>query len=254
MVVFLSMQFSIAGGLCSSVVDGLFVLRCCLSCYSFHHSAVAAINNKRICFFELWKKLLGNTVVDSENLKKRWNSTVANKSERKSFLFDSNAVISKVIVNFSVLMTFGLASPLVAISVTIDSCMMMILWRVLLGKSFSSTSGTISETKEHFEATVKGASRGLSRGLWTTVWVGGIFWSIFIFDMIGDVYGDEIGGYMVLILLIGLPVLMMVSLSLMDKQCVKSNLLIDVEDSVLELELTATSNPIILSQVSNSVF
>ncbi len=94
------------------------------------------------------------------------------------------------------------------------------------------------------------ASRGVGRGLWMAVCMSGVFWAIFMFDMMADVYGNALGGGLVVVPVVGLPLLMWCACAMMSGMQVSTRKDGERKGGV---ELTSV-NPIILSQVSNSVF
>ncbi len=49
-------------------------------------------------------------------------------------LFDINAVLTKMLVNVAVLMIFGLVSPLLDVTVAVDSVVILVLRRVVWEK------------------------------------------------------------------------------------------------------------------------
>jgi Leucine-rich repeat (LRR) protein len=128
----------------------------------------------------------------------------------------ATAILCKECLNMSVLLTFGLACPLLAVAVCLDC------WTVLFGLELSwpLRNDTISLAKDirspillpdsSRTATAGVEKRGttgvtsldgsaLQQGVlsirWLIVLVSCMFWSFFLFDMMGDVYGSSVGGW-----------------------------------------------------------
>ncbi len=202
---------------------------------------------------------IGIKVEENEEEKSREEKTNTLSSnthlKERRMLFDSNAVMSKMLVNVTVVMTFGLASPLLAVTVALDCVVMLLLWRVLWGRylSMCTEAGVEAEAVSRLQVAMHQASRGVGRGVWMAVCMSGVFWAIFIFDMMADVFGNVVGGGMVVVPVVGLPLVMWCA-------CVVLSVVSDKQGSLRKeereegVELTSVSNPIILSQVSNSTF
>jgi hypothetical protein len=117
-------------------------------------------------------------------------------------LFDGVGLMSKLCLNIGVLVTFGLASPLLAIAVCVDSIGMSIVWKYLVGRFLAAYNDNMAW--EQLEFSAKDITHGLPASLWMVVWLAGLFWCLFVFDMVGDIYGKLVGGIVMLCPTLGL--------------------------------------------------
>jgi Leucine-rich repeat (LRR) protein len=136
--------------------------------------------------------------------------------------------ICKLCLNISVVLTFGLACPLLCVSVCLDTWTARLISRLAIvrkGRSSAAiiASGTVNPIalqhgsdggKTSFcvstavvpagtenivvpavRDTVNLIDDGLQYGLWLAVMMASAFWSFFVFDMVGDVYDSTTGGW-----------------------------------------------------------
>ncbi len=163
---------------------------------SFSNETLNTINTRHI---------FHNNLNDIVSHNQRMNSV-------RNHIFDSNTVVCKLLLDIMVIMTFGLASPLLAMAVAVDACSVYIVWRVLIGRYMSMVlCGEGDEVlkasaRVKLEEASKQASDGVRESLWMAVWFASVFWSLFVFDMMSDVYGYLVGGAMIVVPLVGLPV------------------------------------------------
>jgi hypothetical protein len=145
------------------------------------------------------------------------------KPER--IVFDTSRATAKMLINWTILLTFGIASPLLAIAVAADTCAMILLWRLLFRRMLESCTSVLESaekpTVEHLlvllapiqkleEASVF-TIQGIKVAMAIVVIVCSWFWSLFIFDMIGDVNGFRSGGYAVLTFIFIVPIILWVN-------------------------------------------
>ena len=140
-------------------------------------------------------------------------------------VFSSAQVISQLFVSVAVLMTFGLACPLLAVIITVDVVNVLFSWRMLIHRfvsmhqphqyqhqdndtdrsSRSSLSvDRVNEACVRLEQATEGAGAWVNSGVLQVLVVVCLFWSIFLLDMVGDVYGELKGGLSVLVLLVAM--------------------------------------------------
>jgi hypothetical protein len=140
-----------------------------------------------------------------------------------STAFDTSHVIAKFLMNWTIMLTFGLASPILAVIVAIDTCSMVLLWRINFRRIVSSLeipsaptgglqlgSGVIRKLELSSQFTFDGIKFCVYLIMMVCSW----FWSLFVFDMIGDVYGYRAAGYSALGLVCTVPLALWV-----DNQC-----------------------------------
>lgn len=104
------------------------------------------------------------------------------------------SAISKVFLNLTVLLTFGLADPLLAVTVGLDCFMQASRLRVKDSYDDRAVSAEVGRTM-------------ISMLRFVSVVIG-LFWSLFVLDMIGDQYGGVAGGCCMLVPVIGSLVLL----------------------------------------------
>jgi Leucine-rich repeat (LRR) protein len=126
-------------------------------------------------------------------------------------IFNVVSLLSRLNLNIGVLFTFGMACPLLAVSICIDSYALLVVWMGAIGRYLQihrGSTGTDEQNDEgiryfreawnRLEVAVGDVPYGVDSVMWMIVVLTGWFWSLFIFDMMADVYGDVIGGSMVL--------------------------------------------------------
>jgi hypothetical protein len=147
-------------------------------------------------------------------------------------LVNGVSVVSRAYINVGVLITFGMASPLLAIAVCLDCVNLYAGWKLLILRYISifvfpgapaPSRGGISADKadvSHEEQVMAlerlnidvaadiryggkefpiSSSREIEDGvLWMVVWTAGLFWGLFVFDMYGDIYGAVDGLCMIM--------------------------------------------------------
>ena len=101
-------------------------------------------------------------------------------------------------VDITYLLTFGLASPLLAIVISFSIVMKTIIWRLSVGRYCFSAP---VDYKYILETAFRDKWQCLSSSWWVMSIFIGIFWSFFIHDMIGarNTTGGAIGGTLMLI-------------------------------------------------------
>ena len=91
-------------------------------------------------------------------------------------------------IDTTMMLTFGLASPLFAVIVAFRIITNALLWRLALGRYISIVSKATSSRVcyEKLEKAFEDESGCLPKSWWMMSVFIGIFWSLFVFDMIGD--------------------------------------------------------------------
>jgi hypothetical protein len=104
-------------------------------------------------------------------------------------------------VDITLLLTFGLASPLFAVIVACSIIINTLLWRLAVGRYITIVSkATCSRAcYEKLERAFEDEWRCLPRSWWLICVFIGLFWSLFMFDMIGD--SSHTGGIVVAVLM-----------------------------------------------------
>jgi Leucine-rich repeat (LRR) protein len=148
------------------------------------------------------------------------------------------SVISRAYMDIGVLLTFGMASPLLAIAICMDCVNLYFGWKALILRwlsifvyaeptepsadvpnSFKCSNdankyleilgrltNVVTAEASDESVTPAGAKNGThaaamgdSSVLWMVVWIAGLFWGLFAFDMYGDIYGAVDGLCMILV-------------------------------------------------------
>jgi Leucine-rich repeat (LRR) protein len=137
-------------------------------------------------------------------------------------LFNATALVSRLVLNIGVMVTFGMASPLLAITICIDSYAMLTVWVGIIGRflrihrskvlypsaGVQSVTSTRSQSAfanawKRLDCAIIGVPSGIAAGIWLIIVLTSWFWSLFVFDMMGDVYGDVVGGCVILLPTLG---------------------------------------------------
>jgi hypothetical protein len=140
-------------------------------------------------------------------------------------LFNSDIIMTKLLLNITMLLTFGLSSPLFAGIICVDAFSTNLLWRILIGRYLRMWASTNDEdvadsghlvrighvvpkqARRRLERATRGVEEGLSRSMILVMLFAGLFWSLGIFDMIGDEWGSVVGGLCTLLSWFMLPTL-----------------------------------------------
>jgi Leucine-rich repeat (LRR) protein len=135
--------------------------------------------------------------------------------DKKSISMLGKRAVVKYILNLAVMMTFGLAVPLLSIAVVCDTVFNLVTDLVLIKISVKSCQlnrlevGTLTqEFWEHFDM----SPRDIKRCAFVVFGYISVFWSLFVFDWIADVHGSMVGGLVMLVplilpTLVGLPIM-----------------------------------------------
>jgi hypothetical protein len=139
-------------------------------------------------------------------------------------LFNSDIIVTKLLLNVTMLLTFGLSSPLFALIVCVDAFSTNMLWRILIGRylrmwasaqdeNMRDMNGPIrmrvvpKQARRRLERATRGAGEGLELSLMLVVLFAGLFWSLAVFDYLGDQNGAFVGGLCTMLSWCALPLL-----------------------------------------------
>ena len=122
------------------------------------------------------------------------NSSSSNISSRSStsdfnkFKIDVSEHIPSLCLDITLLLTFGLASPLLAILISFSIFISTLKMRIGIGRYIYIVEKELgpSPCYLHLESAFNGTWQTLSDSWWFMSIFIGLFWSFFIFDMIGD--------------------------------------------------------------------
>ena len=127
--------------------------------------------------------------------------SISNSTE---YNIDASDLMASVCVDIMYMLTFGLASPLLALIISLSIVVNAIMLRLVVGRYISIVSMRIGfpACSQRLEAAFSDAWQCLSDSWWFISVFVGLFWSIFIFDMIGDsgsLNGGIIGAVLIVI-------------------------------------------------------
>ena len=121
------------------------------------------------------------------------NGTTENDDDNKTsrdneYLIDVSNLMPNLCVDVIIFLTFGLASPLLAILITLRIFINTILWRIALGRyvSIVSKKFSLNACYEKLEYAFNDEWRCLAKSWWVMTIFVACFWSVFIFDIVGD--------------------------------------------------------------------
>ncbi len=124
---------------------------------------------------------------------------------RKRRLFNASVVVSRRMIDFAVLMTFGLACPVLGVVVCFGVISNGIMWRVLIGRYVELVQKVNGEAFNRLELSTEGMLKGAESCAWIVVMTVCAFWGGMSFDMVADVYGDISGYYVMVSAILLLP-------------------------------------------------
>jgi hypothetical protein len=115
------------------------------------------------------------------------DDSITNSSSMK-YIINVCHLMPTICVDVTMLLTFGLASPLIAIIISLSMITNVFLWRLALGRYITIINKTISSsTCNELLETIFGDEWRCITSTWWIVCISiGIFWSIFVFDMISE--------------------------------------------------------------------
>jgi hypothetical protein len=145
---------------------------------------------------------INNHVMEKDDSRTK-SQSLPDSSSNEAYSIDVWNIISNLCVDITYLMTFGLASPILAVMITCRVLVHTFIWRLMIGRYINIYSKVISHgtVKNHLESTFSDLWRCLSDSWWMISILVGMFWSLFVFDMIGDISpsGGIIGAVLMLI-------------------------------------------------------
>jgi Leucine-rich repeat (LRR) protein len=162
-------------------------------------------------------------------------------------------MVIKYILNLAVMLTFGLAVPLLNIAVLCDTAFSLATVIVSIHRSIEldNTSGLASaKAIQEFWVSFDLPSDTVAGCCCIVLGYVSMFWSLFVFDWIGDVYGSLPGGLAMLVPLI-LPSL--VGYGLLRTKKIRERLE-TVSQTSVAIELGGGISPLILPQNTNDNF
>ena len=128
------------------------------------------------------------------------------REEKPPKLFAPERLKMNLLLDLAVLLTYGLAAPLLALAIVFKQITASVYLRLLVGKSLlrsgaagNKSSGSLSRLEEDVSSC---GSVNLGTVIFMSFVVFG-FWSAMVFDMVADVYGNRMGGVASLVVFLG---------------------------------------------------
>jgi hypothetical protein len=180
-----------------------------------HYELVDRYMPKVVILMMLADTIFSTSQLSEHNAEEREFATTTtnniNSNIHRHRLFNGSSISVRAMQDIAVLTSFGLASPLVAVAVSIDTIISNLIWKLLIGRymeecGFTSSNRGLKKKKQQLqrlEEATKGASKGLFGCIFIVVGVVSVFWGLVVFDMTADVYGDFAGGMCVMGIVVG---------------------------------------------------
>ena len=116
----------------------------------------------------------------------------------KQQLFKGTDTMAAILDNMFVLLTFGMASPILAIVITMTIIIEITLWRLMIGRYLffahnGSKSSVILRVYAVMEYCCSGAAVGLRNNILSIVITSSLFWGFMVFDPVADAYTVKAG-------------------------------------------------------------
>jgi hypothetical protein len=120
-------------------------------------------------------------------------------------LFDGSIIVAKRLLDFGIMLTFGLACPPLGLAVAFSVMINASVWILMIGKFLSSVGSDNKLAIDKLEASTKELLKGAVSGMWIVVFAVCMFWSIMVYDMVADVDGNYAGLAYALVCLVAFP-------------------------------------------------
>jgi Leucine-rich repeat (LRR) protein len=162
-------------------------------------------------------------------------------------------MVIKYILNLAVMLTFGLAVPLLNIAVLFDTAFSLGTILVLIQSSTEvddSSNLDSAKARQEFWDSFDLPADAVSGCCYIVLGYVSLFWSLFVFDWIGDVYGSLSGG---LAMLVPLMLPSLVGYGLLRTKQLRERL-DNARKTSIAIELGGGINPLILPQNTNDNF
>jgi hypothetical protein len=145
----------------------------------------------------------------------------------------------------AILMSFGLACPLLGVAIILNITTSQCIWRLVTGRYLVADGGLSECKRERLEAANKGAVEGLLGFTIIVVGVVSVFWGVLVFDMAADVYGDMTGGLCMMCVVVGAWIIngaVKLSMNGISREAVMA--MISRGEGIAMVELNCTDNTI----------
>jgi hypothetical protein len=121
-------------------------------------------------------------------------------------LFDGSFVIAQLLVDVAVMMTFGLACPLLAVMVAVAVFLQSVIWRLMIGKFLCTVASQNTLAFTRLERSFgDGIQHGTIGGMRIVVLAVSSFWSVLFFDYVGDKHGPSEAFIFAIVCFVSIP-------------------------------------------------
>jgi Leucine-rich repeat (LRR) protein len=182
------------------------------------------------------------------------NPSTATLLENNAISILGRKMVVKYILNAAVMLTFGLAVPLLSVAVICDT-ILNLATVILFLERFAQLSEhhrlpDTEKFRQEFWNSFRLDSREVPGCVYIVMGYVSVFWSLFVFDWIADVYGSFAGGLAMVV-----PLLMptLVGYCVLRRQGLRGQILVTRQHSN-NIELAESDNPMIMPQTTNDDF
>jgi hypothetical protein len=144
-----------------------------------------------------------DSISTTEAVSPHTNATTVVDDVKAPGVLSGARLVDKMLLNATVMSTFGLACPLLLLCVVMDGLSAMCMYRLelrwfLQRKACAGGVSLLAAACKAVEKAAETARVGYRSAMLMSVVVIGAFWALFLYDMIADVYGSFAGGLVVL--------------------------------------------------------
>jgi hypothetical protein len=156
----------------------------------------------------------------SVRLSSRFSNFTSRRSDvddKTTPLFDGSSVVAKKLLDFAVMLSFGLAAPILGLVIAFSVVVNTGVWRIMIGKylTYYATGNTIA--RDSLELSSDGLLIGAKSAMWVVTFVVIVFWCLMVYDMIADVYGVRVGSIVTACVFVLMPILLLAVLRMFDR-------------------------------------
>lgn len=112
---------------------------------------------------------------------------------------DAGQAFTKMMLSLTVLITFGLSCPILAVVQLVDSIVFVGMRWYVVNRYLELSGQYRRRACQSLEEATSHASEGLGAGARILVAFVCLYWCLLLFDMIGDVYSGVVGGIVVVV-------------------------------------------------------
>jgi hypothetical protein len=132
-------------------------------------------------------------------------------------LFDGSTIVAKKLLDFAVMISFGLAAPILGLVIAFSVIVNAGIWKIMIGKylTFYAAGNTIA--RDRLELSSIGLLDAGKSGMWVVTFVVISFWCLMIYDMTADVFGLLVGSLLTTSVFVLMPILLLAVVRIFDR-------------------------------------